>query len=665
MEIVPVSFNGTSLQSTDFIASYPESNAPLSPTVNPQYVKRAGAFPIISGSDFNSTTIGIEVECLGSFMDTFETLVKVFNVEDETPRALVIQDAGDSNKQYTIYAIPRAVVGGSDGAMARVTLSLDSPIWQSVTQNSQTFSTTSATDSTSINNVGNADAYPIFEITPSSQPSSDYLYNRFLQVIPTSTDAWTNRFLDVLGTTDGTGLDTAALVAGGKMLASGNDLRLFRDGVEIDRQLSGINTTDTHVICVVDMPGAITMTLGTAIASTDTVTEMVIANTVTNKPLMSLMKNTGRLIVDSGLGTTDTEEFTYTAKTVTATKLSFTINARAVRGTTAVAHAVGSSVRLLPYDFNILYGNPSADAPTIDETRKPIQDLTSRNNSFVYTNFYDEAGLRSGIFKPIPSKVSDVNLTNSGVYTSTNDEGDTDPATSMGMKALTYLKLGVSKSDSVILGWQNYFPDLIASVSSVTGEQSQSSAVFPTLSLQSSAAAATTSFTNLFTVSAQTSTDYGTFTTWTKASSDAVVGANKRYLRWLQSGAISGTITTYSKAAISAITVGLTNTPNIQIRTENNNYNLNCIITNETTGDLFYVNLPMELNETLYIDTNPDFPTARYKGQIVNGAIKLSSVRSAWLKLQSGTNTIGYESTPSDAFDISIVIKWYDRMRFL
>jgi hypothetical protein len=233
------------------------------------------------------------------------------------------------------------------------------------------------------------------------------------------------------------------------------------------------------------------------------------------------------------------------------------------------------------------------------------------------------------------------------------------------MKAKTFVNVGVYRPDAVILGWMNYFPDLIASVSTVTGEQSQSSSVWPTLALQSSPAVASTSFTNLWTVSAQTATDYSTFTAFTKASTDAVVGANKRYLRWLQSGTISGTTDQYAKGAIVGMTVGLTNVPHVMIRTENNNYQLNCIIGNETTGDYFEIKLPMSLGETVYVDTNPDFPTVKYKGQIVNGAIKLSSIRSKWLTLQPGANTVYYESIPADPFDISIAIKYYDRMRFV
>jgi hypothetical protein len=663
MQLVPVSFNGTDINDgTNYKAWIERSSANIQPSANTSYVARAGAYPIYSGKDFQSATFTIKIEPLGAFLDAWETLNILFNAQDENLKQLIVKDIDDSDKQYYVYATPKQATAGNDGANYTVTLALDDPVWQSVTQNSQTFSTTSATDSTSVTAAGNADSYPIFEITPTSQPSSDYLYNVFLQVLPTSTDPWPGRFLDVVGTSDGTGLDTAALIAGGKMQADGDDLRLFRDGVEIDRQLTGINSTDTHIICVCDMLAARNMTLRYSISSTDTVTSIELNNTTANRAEITAMPNVGRLIIDSGLGTTDTEEFTYTAKTITATKLAFTINARAVRGTVAANHSANHNVRHLPYDFNILYGNPSADAPTIDDTRKPIQELTSRNNSLIYANFYDLAGLRAGIFKPFPSKYTEPNLTNSRLFTSTDDIEDVDPAVAMGMSASPYLKLGVSKADNVTHGWQGYFPDGIASVAA-SGEQSQTSSVRPTVSLLS--AATPTSFAALWTVAAQSTTDYSTWTTWSKSSSDATVGAGKKYLRWQQLGTISGAITTYAKIDITSLTIGITNPPHCMIRTEKNNYQLNAIIYNETTGENFRINLPMELGETVYIDTDPDFPNAKYKGQIVNGAIQLSSIRSAWLKLQNGANTIGYESYPSDAFDISIVIKWRDRMRWL
>lgn len=668
MIINPYTFNGTSLQSTDFETSIPRASALAQGQVQIGYVKRAGAEPVYAGKDFQPVTLNLEILCKHDFTTLFETINQVFDVHDETPRQFIVQDTEDSSaenpKQYYVYATTKQVQSGHDGNMAVVTLALDDPIWQSVTQNSQTFATTSSTDSTSVTANGNADSYPVFEITPTSQPSTDYLYNTYLQILPTSTDPWPNRFLDVVGTTDGTTWDTAALIAAGKMQSAGQDLRLFRDGVEVDCWFDGINTTDTHIITVVDMPGAHNMTLKTAIGSTDTVTEIVLNYTNANKAEIQALPNSGRLILDSSLGSTDSEEFTYTARNISSTKLSFTINIRSVRGTTASSFSANANVRYLPYDFNLIYGNASDSARVTDDTHKPIQDLTSRNNSFVYTNFADADGLRANIWKQNIKKVSNSSLSQSGFYTSTDDEGDTDPYTALGLKAETYQSLGVWKADTITLGWLNYFPDIVSSVSA-NGAQSQSSTNWVSPKLRAASNIASTSFTNLWTITAQSDTDVSTWTTWSKASSDATLPANTRYLQFYMVGSQLGTTDYYSKAEISSLTVGLTKNPNIMIRPESNNYKLSCTLKNETTGDSLNIIYPMLLNTTLYVDTDPDFPNAKYNGVIVNGAISLSSIRSTWLKLGAGANSIGYETNLSGASDISIAIKWRDRMNLL
>jgi hypothetical protein len=546
------------------------------------------------------------------------------------------------------------------------TLALDDPIWQSVTQNSQNFAITSATDSTSVVANGNDYSYPIFEITPTSLGTTDYIYNMYCQVLPTSTDPFPARYLDIVGSSDTT-WDTAALITAGKMQAStdiggaGGDIRVMRDGVFVDFWLNGINTTDTHVIVVADMPARENMTLKTAIASTDTVTEVVLKYNATNKKSINNMPNEGRLILDSALGSTDTEEFTYTARTITSTKLAFTINARSVRGTTASTFAAGANVRYLPYDFNIMYGNLTADAYVTDDTRKPIQALTSRNNSFSYTNFYDEAGTRPGIFQEELKIVSSPSLSRSGFFTSTNDEGDTDPATAMGLAAYTYESGGLWRSDSVKLAWLGYFPDYISSVVA-SGEQYQASAAFPTPKLQAGVSIDT--YSNLWTVSAQSATDYSTWTTWSKASTDATVPANTKYLRWMLQGTQTGASDKSTKIDITSLTVGLTNYPHVMLRAETSNYKLYCVLRNETTGDWLEINFPMTLNTTFYLDTDPDFPTAKYNGLLVNGAISLSSTRAAWLRLAPGANTIGFENQQLVASNLTITIKWRDRMNF-
>lgn len=663
MILKPYSFAGTSLSSSDYEASLPRASANLQMQTNPSYISRAGAVPVFAGKDFQPTVINLEIIMQHDFMTLFESLNQLFDTKDETPRQLIIIDTEDSNKQYYVYATAKQVIGGHDGPMAVVTLALDDPIWQSVTQNSQTFSVTDTTGSTSVTNNGNDYAYPVFEITPQTA-STDNQYSLYAQVVPTSTLPWPNRFLDITGATDTT-WDTAALVSGGKMQSDGRDLRVYRDGVEVSRWLDGINTTDTHVIVSCDMPPRWWMGTKTAIGATDTVTEIEINDNTANRAALTSMPNSGRVLVYTGtaLSATDTEEFTYTGKTITPTKLALTINSRAVRGTTALDHAAFSTVQHMPYDFTLIYGSASTDEPVTDDTKKPIQSLTSRNNSFVYdTAFWEVAATRPNIWLPTNRTVSNASLSRSVLYTSTNDAGDTDPATALGIKAQTYQNLGVWNPDTVFLGWYGTFPDYVSSISA-SGAQNQSVASIPEIGLDGWTPAA--AWKNLWTVSAQATTDYATWTTWTKASSDATVPSSTQYLRFRMTGTILGSTDYYSKAEMSAITVGLTNHPDVRLRTEAANYHLDAKITNTTTGEFFSIVLPVSLNETVYIDTDPDFPTATYKGRVTNGAVSLSSTRAAWLRLNPGANTIEFENQQPAATDVQIVIKWRDRMNML
>lgn len=661
MILIPYSYNGTSLQSTDYETSFPRAQADLQIQAQLGYVKRAGAVPVFAGKDFQPHTLNLEIKTLHDTWTLFESINQLFDVQDETPRQFICTDSEDSNKQYYVYATPKQVLGGHDGVMALVTLALDDPIWQSVTQNSQTFAITSATDSTSVTAAGNADSYPIFEITATSAPSTDFIYTRYLQVLPQSSNPWTARPLNIVGDTSTT-FDTAALVAAGKMQADGDDLRVFINNVPVNFWVSGMNTTDTKVWITQDMPEARNMTLKTAIGATDTVTEIEINYNTTNLTHITAMPNTGLLIVDASIGSTDTEEFTYTARTITDNKLAFTINARAHRNTLAVDHAAGANVRHMQFGGRINYGSVTATAPTIDNTTKPIINLsTSNNDSFVYANFYEITAQRAGIWRPSLSALTSAREGRSTWYTSTNDEGDTDPATAMGFKAQTYESGGLWRPDSVSFLWVGSFPDYVTSFSA-SGAQSQSTSSWLTVGM---AYALQSGFKTFWTLPVQSATDYGTFTTWTKATTDATVPSNIDTLYWQMAGSVLGSTDVYSKAEASAVTVNLTNPPHIMLRSETTSIaNINCTIRNETTGESFDLAIPTEVGDTIYIDTDPDFPTVKYKGQITNGAIKLSTIRSAWLKLLPGANSIGFENKQSVANNFNVVIKWRDRANF-
>jgi len=150
----PYSFAGTSLQSSDYVGSFPRSNAQLQVVSNPSYIKRTGAPPVYAGKDIMPVVLNLEVLMQHDFMTLFESLNYLFDAKEETPKQFICTDEEDSSRQYYVYATPKQVMGGHDGPMATIALALDDPIWQTVTQSSQTFSTTASTSSTDITTMG-------------------------------------------------------------------------------------------------------------------------------------------------------------------------------------------------------------------------------------------------------------------------------------------------------------------------------------------------------------------------------------------------------------------------------------------------------------------------------------------------------------------------------
>ncbi len=659
----PYSYNGTSLQSTDYDTSFPRANGMTQVQTNANYVKRAGAPSILSGKDYQTPTLNLEILVLHDTFSMLESINALFDTKDETPRQLIVTDEQDSQKQYYVYATPRQVVGGHDGNQITVNLAVDDPIWRSVTEFSDTTSMTTSSDTLTIAVGGNDYAYPVFEITPTSQPTTDYLYNVYLQVLPTSTDPFPNRPLYLNPTTDV--WDTAALIAAGKMQSSddpggnGGDIRVLRDGQFWDYQLADINTTDTKILVVSDMPGLVTCLVKDAVPS-GAITEITAQLTTASIAGFNLFPPTGRLVIDS-------EEFTYTSKINTATKKAFVINSRSVRGTTDSTHAVGATISWLPYDFTIIYGNSTVSAYEIDEARKPIFATSDSSNSmFVYKNiFSDDAGLRAGSWKPSVIKVTNATLTNSGYYTSSDNSADVSPSVVAGIETRSYQQLGVWKADTVTIEWKLFVPDKVSSDFSASGYQARTVAAAPSHFFGLKKSGTESTYVKPVTILGTTDIT-GSDVAWSKASTDFIIttATGYNYIYFVAQGTLSSATDSYARIQIEEVSVPLKYPPSVIHRSEDYNFKLDMTITNTGTSDFIQVTTPMLLNQTVTIDTDPDFPTAKLNGLIANSIVSVSDIRAAWLALTGGANnTIQFVNSAGDA-NVTIVTKWRDRLNF-
>ena len=91
---------------------------------------------------------------------------------------------------------------------------------------------------------------------------------------------------------------------------------------------------------------------------------------------------------------------------------------------------------------------------------------------------------------------------------------------------------------------------------------------------------------------------------------------------------------------------------------EIDNYSLDCTITNETTGEYIEVEVEMEIDQVLIIDTETELVQFD-DGTTLATAVTLSSDRRDWLHLERGINVISF--TETGVVEIDVDIEWNRR----
>jgi hypothetical protein len=403
------------------------------------------------------------------------------------------------------------------------------------------------------------------------------------------------------------------------------------------------------------VPGRLQTTLKTALDGATTPTYIDINITTANKSALIAMPSAGRVLIES-------EEISYTAKTVTAQNLRLTVGERNIRNSSIAAHAVGVTIRWLPFDIQIAYSNSAATAPDIDNTKKPVLDLAnSTNASFVYANFYDNTspvGRRAGSWIPSLLSTNGKLLTQSKYYHGTNLGANVDPSEVMGMDVSTYQSNGLYRAETASLEWRLKIPDGVSNVDS-NGSKYRATAKWATVArLQSSVDGIT--WIDEWSATEATPASVTTWTAWTH-NTEAVPSTTK-VLRFFIQGSVTAVAGNYFALEVTAATLTLVNYPTVSLRAQESNYYLDATITNTTTGESIRLAYPLQTSKTLYIDTDPNQPYAKMNGNIVN-VVKPNTNRSKWLKLQPGSNTLTF--TADYASNITCVVKHRDRMNFI
>jgi hypothetical protein len=727
MNPVILTYNGININdTTNFEAYFPAGMISRQPNIQLSEVMRGNMLsPILAGKTMpGGWTLTLVVICKGTFATQIDTLKGYLSVYDPTPRALIIKDIGNSDKQWYVNATP---IGMPDvnGNEVTFTLSVSDPVWRSVTENSSSWSITASGQTKAITVAGNQPAYPKLEITPTVAGGSGFGYRSWVALFSNSVNALVDYPVNICGTV----LDTAALVADNankcqinngagitaaattiaydtvagtvptvgmgyvdteqiawtgrtgttsgnltgctrglngttaathadnavirvsKIQADGDDLRVYVDGVETSRWLQGMNSANTKIWIVGNWKPKVRMT-GPVVGS-GALTSVTFPKSTSNNALIAKLAKWAGKNFTLYVGT-EAIEISAATINITTRKITGTFT-RGAKGTTAAAHALGDVWYWLEHEIYIYYGNATMTTPDQDETRKPIIDLTSTNTSWVYALFKDAAGLRAGGWKD--ALVATDNKIDTE-YQSDSYTGvrllNADPGTEMGMSIQSFRNGTLWKAEQANLQWRLFHPCGVTTVTA-SGEKYRNTSSFPSATCQYSGDGA--KWLTLWTDATPASAS-----TWTALAAHSAIGLGATYnwLRFKFAGTQPASSAAQADYSITDVTLALdsTLTPTIVVGAESSCYQLQCTVTNTTTGDAFVLDVSLPLNATVTVDTDTRTLTMP-DGRDNMGAITWSGVRTHWLEMPAGANTLQYDDTGTAG--VTLVTKWRDR----
>lgn len=624
MKLSIKSFNGLTLNDTNYDAYFPEGALFAQTGADIAEQMRQDAFPLFSAKSRRSRLLPVAVIMLGVFNTQIDELNRYFDAEDTTLRKLI---ASDGAHDWYLYATLQEV---SKMELPEIVFALyvPDPIWRRETETVDIWNVTANGQTKKITLSGNRGAYPIFEVTPTAPHSSatGLAYECFCPIYNPGLKTFIDYPFDVAGAA----FDTATLVTAGKMQVDGDDLRVYVDGVEVDRWLSGMNGANTKVWINLGLSAQKEGSIAAAIADAGAITTIDLSSSLDGWPA-------------AGMGMIGAEMFSWTGKDNTSKQLTGVT--REIKGSTAAAHSIGDTIRWIEHDITIKYGNSSLSAPVVDSTRQPMINLdTSTNASWDYDEFADTAGLRSGGWSTAHTLY--------GLIYTANHKSYADPASEMGVNVLRNLPPQAGGGPSWAY-WRLYNPAGITAWNFSNGENyNDGTPDMYDARLRSSVDGWT--WTDDYAIPAPNS--LSTWKTWN--DNRATLAIETAYYVQLYT---SMSFVADSRTEVADVTVTLDSDgiPQASMLAEISVYQLACRISNNDTGEYINIDFTMSFNETLQIDTEAHTVTYLKDNSNVFNALKPPPARNEWLKLAYGANELQY--TEIEVAGVTIVSRYRER----
>ena len=656
MRLVPEGFSDLYLNDYNHIvSSFKDPYARSQGSSSVQSVERFQAYPALGSKQLQGKSIIIEVFVKKDRIHWREVLASSLDTGLLTAEHLYAMDLNTGRLWYVTATPVSFVPNDPNGHKYTVTFEVDDPIWRSGDEVSVSANLVASGSSLTCRVLGNQNTEPKIEITLTTQKTGIYLYRQFVTFLNRSTKPLDDYPVDI---TNG-GWDTDTLV-GTKILASGNDLRVFVNGIEANRWIDSLDSATTKVWINVTSPPVKSFKLKVAIAGAGGITTLTVIPKITT--------STGPKYVlegmpQSGILRADTEEFTYTSYVLTTGVFSGVT--RTQRGTSIDSHLANETVYFVPLDIQVMYGDADADTtnvPVIDDTHKPVLNLnTSTNTSWVYLTFGSEDP-RSARFTPMADTSTHPDTR---IYTATH-EADVDPYTAMGMIIFSYQAVGKWQSVTGNQWWQLYHPCGITDVYA-TGEGRRLTVSWPAGSLDYSLKGV--SWIQKWAITAPVA-PYANWRAWTKTThpGEADLGGTYPYIRFQQNGSVLGSAGNYADFEVltCTITLSATLTPLTGLRGEDNTpYYSQFELFNVTTGESLFCSFPLTVGDKVIVDTEAHQAYRDSDHMTVISGVSWSSNRLMWLKLVSDI-VVGYKDNVIQIIEtgmgnITVAIKWRDR----
>lgn len=629
----PVSFRGFALNANGLAARFDRSFQ--RPAITPVSARREGNRPLIAAVEqelWSLPDLGMLIEGDAVDADALRLgLLKAFDTKAGWG-ALIISNEDGTNERHlmAVCTVVTQKKGDSGDGFVASLVAADDVFWRPTGVSSVSTIMNSSPKTITVTNGGDVDTYPTIGIYESAGISGDayWRYRRFIPI------RWTTG-----GVTDypyeltNGGLNTSALISAGKLHASlTTSLGVIVDGRYADRWYAaasgvsgGYNTTATRVWANLDFKAGVSTSVAEYYDGSGS--EMFAAD-VSGFPTSGILQIDNELFIYDGI-----DHY----------RKSFKLTQKAAYGSTSAVHSYGATIHWIQHEVWFVYASGKVHPLPTDDSKKPIFNLATSSNTV-----WKWADFGSLVNPERPGSWTALAGGTGQTFTGHQHGAETDPFQVMGI-----VRPGAGSTLPTNYSfWRFYSPAGIATIDWAGSVKTD----FGFVHMNGSPDGVNWS-------PATQAYDATVDGTW-ESFSDLLVDrpASWRYLQFVPRNAaghdVEGQVTSLELTFQTALA------PTSTMQPEENNYQVNILFENLTTGESLTVAILPGIRqavETAVINTEEKAALILPSRRNVWGALSRDRLRQDLLRLAPGANSIRITETPyaNNMIVFGYQVRWY------